>query len=94
MPAVTYAAIRDPFISPAHHTKRERWSLPEGPYTKGGLLRHVAIFSIRSQWQGPEIRFVVIRVYYEKLGQLLKPKFRRDVFARLKNIAEKRVPRR
>ena len=33
LPAITEAAIRDPFISPAHHTKPERWPLPEGQYT-------------------------------------------------------------
>ena len=37
-PAVTQAAIRDPFISPAHLTKPEGWPLLEGPYTKGRLI--------------------------------------------------------
>ena len=39
--------------------------------------------------------FFVIRVYYEKLGHMLKPlvpKFRSDLFVHLKDIAEKRVP--
>ena len=39
--------IRDPFISPAHLTKLERWLLRGG----GGLLHHVAFFNIWSQWQ-------------------------------------------
>ena len=39
--------------------------------------------------------FFVIRVYYEKLGLMLKPlvpKFRLDLSARLKGIVEKQVP--
>ena len=39
--------------------------------------------------------FFAIRVYYEKWGHLLKPfvpKFRPDLSARLKDIAEKQVP--
>ena len=44
MPAVTWAAIRDTFISPAHFTKPERWPLPEGPYTKGWLIAPCRIF--------------------------------------------------
>ena len=39
----------------------------------------------------------MIRIYYEKLGHMLKPlvpKFRPDVFARFKDIAEKQVPAR
>ena len=39
--------------------------------------------------------FFVVRVYNEKLGHILKPlvpKFRPDLSARLKDIAEKRVP--
>ena len=42
-----------------------------------------------------EFRFFVIRVYYEKLGhipKLLVPKFRSDLFARLRDITEKQVP--
>ena len=51
------ATIRDPFISPAHLTKPERWSLTGGggAYTKGCLSRHVAFFNIRIVWQDPEI---------------------------------------
>ena len=40
---------------------------------RGGLLRHVAILNIRSQWQDSKFPFFVIRVYYEKLGYKLKP---------------------
>ena len=39
--------------------------------------------------------FFVIRVYYEKIGHMLKPlvpKIRPDLSARLKDIAEKQVP--
>ena len=42
-----------------------------------------------------KFRFFVIRVYYEKIGHLLKPivlKFRHDLFARLRDIAEKQIP--
>ena len=97
MPAVTYSAIRDSFISPAHRTKPERRPLPEGSYTKGGVFRHVAIFNIRSPWQDPDILllFFVVRVYHEKLGRMPKslvPKFRPHLSARLKDIAGKQVP--
>ena len=40
--------------------------------------------------------FLVIRVYYEKLGHILKPlvpRVRPDLFVRLRDIAEKRSPR-
>ena len=86
----------------------DSWSThqPRPPYqtralaTAGGViyvgLRHVATFSIRSQWQDPDFfLFFVIRVYYEKLGHILKPlvpKFRSDIFARFLDIAEKQVP--
>ena len=55
------------------------------------------LFNISGQWQDPEILdfFFVIRAYYEKLGHMLKspvPKFRPDLSARLKDIAEKQVP--
>ena len=56
------------------------------------LFRLVAIFNIKSQWQGPEILIFVIRVYYEKLGHTLKPivpKFRPHLSSRLKDIAKK-----
>ena len=39
--------------------------------------------------------FFVIRIYYEKLGHMLKPtvpKFRPNSFAHLKEIAKKQVP--
>ena len=39
--------------------------------------------------------FFVIRVYYEKLGHMMKPlvpKFRSDISVCLRNIAEKQVP--
>ena len=42
-----------------------------------------------------KFRFFFIRVYYEKIGHMLKPlvpKFRPDLFTRLKDIAEKQVP--
>ena len=61
----------------------------------GGLFLHVAIFNIRSQWQDHEILILVIRMYYLKLDHILKSlvlKFRSDLFARLRSIAEKRVP--
>ena len=64
---------------------------------RDGLLCHVTFFNIRSQWQDPEILIFVIRIYYEKLGRMLKalvPKFRPDISARLKDIAEKQVPTR
>ena len=53
--------------------------------------------SITNQWQDPEILllFFVIRVYYKKIGHMLKPllpKFRSDLSVRLKDIAEKQVP--
>ena len=61
----------------------------------GGLLRHVAIFNIRNQQQDHEILNFCVRVYYEKLGHMLKAlvlKFRPDLSARLKDVAEKQVP--
>ena len=33
---------------------------------RSGLLRHVTVFNIRSQWQEPEILIFVVGVYYEK----------------------------
>ena len=39
--------------------------------------------------------FFVIRIYYEKLGHMLKPtvpKFRPNSFAHLKEITKKQVP--
>ena len=66
-----------------------------GHIRRGGLLRHVAIFSIRSQRQDPEILFLfIIGVYYDKLGHILKtlvPKFRPCLFARFRYIADKQV---
>ena len=48
------------------------------------------------QWQDPEILiFFVIRVFYEKLCRMLKPrvpKFHLDLSGRSKDIAEKQVP--
>ena len=46
--------------------------------------------------QDPEICIFVIRVYYEKIGHILKtlvPKFCPDLFARFRDIAEKTDPR-
>ena len=60
------------------------------------LNRVGSVLSITSQWQDTEILFFfAIRVYYEKLGHVLKPplpKFRSDLFVRLRDIAEKQVP--
>ena len=55
------------------------------------------MLNIRSQWEYSKILllFFVIRVHYEKLGHMLKPlmpKFRPDLFIRLKDIGEKQVP--
>ena len=55
------------------------------------------MLNIRSQWEYSEILllFFVIRVHYEKLGHMLKPlipKFRPDLFIRLKDIGEKQAP--
>ena len=53
------------------------------------------MLNITSQWQDPEILIFVIRVYYEKLGHMLKPlvpKFRSDLSVRLRDITEKQVP--
>ena len=41
------------------------------------------------------ICLVVVRVYYERLGHILKPpvpKFRPDLSTRFKDIAEKQIP--
>ena len=43
----------------------------------------------------PDILIFVIRVYYEKLGHILKPlvpKFRPGLLSRLRDIAEKQIP--
>ena len=53
------------------------------------------MLNITSQWQDPETVIFVIRVYYEKLGHMLKPivpKFRSDLSVHFKDIAEKQVP--
>ena len=58
------------------------------------LNRPGSKLNITSQWQHPDF-FFVIRVYYEKLGHILKPlvpKFRSDLSVRLRDIAEKQVP--
>ena len=58
-------------------------------------MHHVATFNIRSKWQDHEILIFAIRVHYGKLGHILKPlvpKFRPDLLARLRGIAEKQVP--
>ena len=57
-------------------------------------MHNFAIFNIRRKWQDPEI-LIVIRVYNEKLGHILEPlvaKYRPDLFARFRDIAEKQVP--
>ena len=54
-----------------------------------------SMLNITSQWQDPEILIFVIRVYYEKLGHMLKPlvpKFLFDPSFRSRHIAEKQVP--
>ena len=59
------------------------------------LNRAGSILDITSQWQDPEILILVIRVYYETLGHMLKPlvsKFSSDLSVRLRDIAEKQVP--
>ena len=64
LPAVTYTAIRNPFISPAHLTKPERWHLPYGSINEGVVYCAMSHFlNIRSQWQDPEIS---IFCYYER----------------------------
>ena len=53
------------------------------------------MLNIMIQWQEPEILNFVIRVYYGKLGHMLKPlvpRFRPDLSVRLRDIAEKQVP--
>ena len=52
------------------------------------------MLNIARQWQDPEI-LIVFRVYYEKLGHMLKnpmSKFCSDLSIRLSDIAEKQVP--
>ena len=52
------------------------------------------MFNITSQWQGPE---VVMGVYCEKLGHMLKPlvpKFRSELSVRFRDIAEEQVPKK
>ena len=61
------------------------------------LNRAVSILSITMQWQARprSFDFFVMRVYYEKLGHMLKPlvpKFRFDLSVHLRDIAEKQFP--
>ena len=59
-------------------------------------MHHVATFNIRSHGKTLKFIFFVIRVYDEKLGHILEPlvaKYRPDVFAPLRDIAEKTGPR-
>ena len=90
---MTLAAIRDPFISPAHLTRPERWHLPEGTYTNGWLIAPGCDFNIRSQWQDPEILLLLLFCYKNILRKIrshaLVPKFRPDLFASLEDITEK-----
>ena len=61
-------------VSPAHLTKPERWSQPEGSVYKGMAycaVHHATIFNSRSQCQDAEI-LIFMRVYYEKLHDVLK----------------------
>ena len=53
------------------------------------------MLNITSRWQNPEILIFVARVYYEKLGHMLRlvvPKFRSNLFVHLRDIAEKPIP--
>ena len=53
------------------------------------------MLNIISQWEEPEFFIFCLRVYYEKIGHMLKPlvpKFRADLSDRLKDIAENQVP--
>ena len=53
------------------------------------LNRAGSMLNITSQWQDPEILIFVIRVYYEKLGRMLKPfvpKFRSGHFNALRAL--------
>ena len=61
------------------------------------LNRPGSMLSIMSQRQDPEILiyFFVIRVYYEKLGHMVKPfmpKFLSDLSVRSRDITENQVP--
>ena len=59
------------------------------------LNRGGSIPNITSQCQDRQILIFVVRVYYEKLGLMLKPlvsKLRSDLSVRLRAIAEKQVP--
>ena len=52
------------------------------------------MLNITSQWQDTDFFFVKI-VYYQKLGNMLKPpvpKFRSELSVRFRNIEEKEVP--
>ena len=59
------------------------------------LDRAGSMLNITSQWQDTEILiFCYIRVYYKKLGHMLKPlapKFHSDLSVCLRDIAEKEV---
>ena len=96
LPAVTRAAIRDSFNSPAHLAKPECRPLPEGFICKGVAYWAMSQFlTLGANDNTLECFFMVIRVYYRKLGHMLKllvPKFRPYLSARLKYIAEKQVP--
>ena len=81
----------------------DHWSQPKSQLSSLTFVRELlclnragSVLNITSQWQDPEILFFfVIRVYYEKLGHMLKSlvaKFRSDLFVRLSDIAEKQVP--
>ena len=61
-----------------------------------GANAEIRLFALRRQ-NGQTLIFLfsVIRVYYEKLGHILKPLVSKccpDLFTRLKDIAEKQVP--
>ena len=58
------------------------------------LNRAGFMLNLTSQWQNPDL-FFVIGAHYEKVRHILKlllPKFRSDLSIRLRNITEKRVP--
>ena len=94
---MTQATIRDPFISPAHLTKPERWPLPEGSIYEGvGYCAMPQLLTLRANGKALTFGFFFCRnVYNEKLGHMLKllvSKFRPHLSARFKDIAEKQVP--
>ena len=93
VPAVKYAVIRGPFISPAHLNKLGVLAPARGVQKRrGGLLRHVAFFSTL----GNNGKTTKLFFFFNKIGRMLKPpvpKFCHDLSDRLKDTAEKGSPR-